>query len=452
VTVTLAVEALLVGAGEHAPVARGGSLPYAHLDHAASTPPFARVMDAVRDAALRYASVHRGTGWKSRQTTRAFEDARTRVGRRVGADSSQVVVFVRNTTEALNHLSRRIAVPPGGGHVVVVTGMEHHSNDLPWRRAGAVVRARVDAAGRVDEDQLRDLLRAHAGRVAALAVTAASNVTGIVNPVHRWARWAHEAGAPIVVDAAQLVPHRPLDCHPAPDPEHLDAVAFSAHKCYAPFGVGALVAPRALLAAGEPAVVGGGTIDVVGDDYVSWTAPPAREEAGTPCALGALALAEALDALAALGWDTVAAHEGALAALLHQHLRAVPGLTLYGDAGPCDLDHRLGVFAFNLDPLPHGLVAAALDYEWGIGVRNGCFCAHPYVKALLGLTAGAIEAFENRVRAGDRRAQPGMVRASVGLAASRDDAARLVTALHAIADGEHGEYVEDVDGVWSPVT
>jgi len=444
------VETLLLGAGEPAPVARGGSLPYAHLDHAASTPPFARVMDAVRDAAVRYASVHRGAGWKSRQTTGAFEGARARVGRHVGADASQVVVFVRNTTEALNHLARGIAVPPG--HVVVVTGMEHHSNDLPWRRAGTVVRARVDPAGRVDEDQLRALLRAHAGRVAALAACAASNVTGIVNPVHRWARWAHEAGAPIVVDAAQLVPHHPLDCLPASDPGHLDAVAFSAHKCYAPFGVGALVAPRALLAAGEPPVVGGGTIDVVGDDYVSWTAPPARDEAGTPCAIGALALAEALDALAALGWDAVAAHESALAALLHQHLRAVPGLTLYGDTGPYDPDQRLGVFAFNLEPLPHGLVAAALDHEWGIGVRNGCFCAHPYVKSLLDLSAGAISEFETRVRAGDRRAQPGMVRASIGLAASRDDAARLVTALDAIAGGAHGEYVEDVDGVWNPIT
>ncbi len=446
----MAAQALLVGGGEAAPVSRGGTLPYAHFDHAASTPPFVRALDTVRDAAARYASVHRGGGWKSRRTTVAFEEARARVALRVGADPSQVVVFVRNTTEALNQLARRIVVP--AGHVVVVTGMEHHSNDLPWRRAGAVVRAGVDAAGRVDEDQLRGLLRAHAGRVAALAVTAASNVTGLVNPVHRWARWAHEAGAPIVVDAAQLVPHRPLDCRPATDPEHLDAVAFSAHKCYAPFGVGVLVAPRAVLGAGEPAVVGGGAIDVVGDDYVSWTAPPAREEAGTPCALGVLALAEALDVLAEFGWDAVAAHEGAPAALLDQHLRAVPGLTLYGDAEPCDPEHRLGVFAFTLDALPHGLVAAALDHEWGIGVRNGCFCAHPYVKALLHLSAGAIDAFETRVRSGDRRGQPGMVRASVGLAATRDDAARLVTALASIAGGGHEAYVEALDGVWTPAT
>ena len=180
-------------------------------------------------------------------------------------------------------------------------------------------------------------------------------------------------------------------------------------------------------------------------------APPERDEAGTPCVLGAIAVAEALEALGGLGWEAVAAHEGGAAAVLHQHLRQVPGLTLYGDAGPFDPDTRLGVFPFNLGNLPHGLVAAVLDHEWGIGVRSGCFCAHPYVKSLLGLTPRAIERFESRSRAGDHSDQPGMVRASVGLASTRTDAERLVTALHAIQRGEHGEYREDHHGTWAPV-
>ncbi len=442
--------ALLVGSDTPVPVARGGVVLYAHCDHAASTPPLARVLTGVMEAAASYANVHRGTGWKSRRTSERYEDARERVARALGAGADQVVVFTRNTTQGLNLVSRRLAARRG--EVAIVTGMEHHSNDLPWRRALPVLRAPVDDTGRVDEERLRCLLRGHAGRVAALAVTAASNVTGVVNPVHRWARWAHEAGALIVVDAAQLVPHRPLDCRPAEDPEHLDVVAFSAHKCYAPFGAGALVAPRSLLAGGDPAEAGGGTVEVVGDDYVAWAAPPAREEAGTPPVLGAIALADALDVLEALGRDAVVAHEDALAARAHARLRAVPGLTLYGDApGPFDPASRLGVFSFGLAGLPHGLVGAALDHEWGIGTRTGCFCAHPYVKRLLGLSPAAVRDFEARTLAGDRSRQPGMVRASLGLATTAADVERLGDALEAVARGDHEAYEEDrALGDWRP--
>ncbi len=443
--------ALLAGGDVEVPLVTGAPARYAHLDHAASTPPLRRALAAVREAADWYANVHRGAGAKSRRTTTAYEQARDRVARAVHADAAQVTVFVRNATEALNLLARHIPVPRG--HVVVVTAMEHHSNDLPWRRSGPVVRAETDAHGRVDEDQLRDLLRAHRGRVAALAVTAASNVTGLVNPVHRWARWAHEAGASIVVDAAQRIPHRPLDCRPADDPEHLDAVAFSAHKCYAPFGVGVLVASRALLGAGEPILVGGGTVDAVGDDYVAWAPPPERHEAGTPCVLGAIALAAALDALEAIAWDAIHAYETGLARVAHGRLRAVPGLRIHGDPPePFDPAERLGTFSFTLGDRPHALVAAVLDHEWGIGVRSGCHCAHPYVKRLLGLTAEAIAGYEARVVAGDRAAQPGLVRVSLGLATRSGDLDRLGEALTAVARGDHrDDYVEDpATGVWAP--
>lgn len=429
------------------PTLSGAGRPYAHFDHAASTPPLASVLDAVNAFVPYYANVHRGHGFKSRYSSRALEQARHAVLDFAGAaDATHVAVFTRNTTEAINLLAARWPLPAGA--VVIATAMEHHSNDLPWRRVATVLHARVDATGAVDETHLRDLLRAHRGSVAVLAVTAASNVTGIVNPVHRWAAWAHEAGAKIVVDAAQLVPHRRLVMGSPGDEAHLDAVAFSAHKLYAPFGAGVLVAPRGVLAQGEPHLVGGGTVDVVSLDHAVWTGLPDREEAGTPAVIGAVALDAAIRALAGIGWENVAAHEARLSERLARGLATVPGLEVYGRAA--DRDH-LALVAFSIAGVPHRLVGAVLDYEWAIGTRCGCFCAHPFVKLLLRLSDEAAQDLERRVVAGDLAAQPGMVRASIGLATSEADVDRLVEALRAVADGRHAAYTLDhASGDYAP--
>jgi selenocysteine lyase/cysteine desulfurase len=303
---------------------------------------------------------------------------------------------------------------------------------------------RVGQEGRLDEVDLQDRLREHAGRVALLAVTGASNVTGIVNPVHTYARWAHAVGARIVVDAAQLAPHRAIGMRPGDDPEHLDFVAFSAHKLYAPFGVGVLVGPRDVFAAGDPDDVGGGTVDSVDWDRVRWTALPEREEAGTPCITGAVALAAALREYEAIGWACINAHEARLTRHALEVLRAVPGLTLYGDADPARAADRLGVVAFNLGSLPHGLVAAVLAHEWGIATRDGCFCAHPYVKTLLGVGDAASRQIEERIAQGDRSDLPGAVRVSFGLYNTIQEIDVLGEALHAVAAGRHDRgYVLD---------
>lgn len=438
---------LVIGAEECVTTRRLGRTTYVNLDHAASTPPLAPALRALEEGSRWYANVHRGSGYKARHTTEQFEAARERLAAFVRADAaSQACVFVRNATEGLNRLARRIPIP--AGHVVIVTDMEHHSNDLPWRLVAPVVRVGVRPDGRVDEDELRETLRRQAGRVAVVAATAASNVTGFVNPVHRWAAWAHEAGARMVVDAAQLVPHRPLDLRPAQDPEHLDAVAFSGHKLYAPFGAGVLVAPRDVLGQGDPDQVGGGTVDAVGRDYVVWAGLPDREEAGTPVILGAIALAAAADAIEAAGWPAVVAHESELAGRAFAGLKDVAGVTVYGGCEP-DPD-RLGVIPFNFERVPHGKAAAILGDEWGIGTRSGCFCAHPYVQSLLGIDLAGAHALAARATAGQKRGLPGMVRASIGLSSSAQDIDRLVDAVSAIARGEHDDtYVEDAKGEWT---
>jgi selenocysteine lyase/cysteine desulfurase len=426
------LRALVTGAEAKVPVLGGGTVGYVNFDNAASTPPFRSVLGRVNRFADWYSNVHRGTGFKSRLSTQAYEDARAAVSRFVGADPERdVVLFTRNTTSALNLLARRLTLPPGS--VVLTTEMEHHSNDLPWRRVAPVVRVRVGPDGAVDEGDLRDQLERYSGRVALLAVTGASNVTGIINPVHRYAAWAHAAGARIVVDAAQLAPHGPIDMGPAGDPEHLDFVAFSAHKMYAPFGVGVLVGHRDAFHHGEPFEVGGGTVDVVGETDVTWADLPDREEAGTPCILGAVALHAAIRTYGDIGWAAVTGHEAELTTTAMDRMVRVRGLTLYAS------EHlpRFGVLTFNLAGLPHGLVAAILSHEWGIGSRSGCFCAQGYIRRLLGVGEDRSLRFARHLAAGDRSERPGAVRVSFGLSNTLDDVARFLEALTQVAAGRY---------------
>jgi cysteine desulfurase/selenocysteine lyase len=442
----------VAGTGIPVPVLGGGEVPFINLDNAASTPPVLAALEAVNRLAPVYSNVHRGTGFKSRVSSHLYDMARERISRFVGADPSQVTVFTRNTTEAINHVARRLQ--PDTGDVVLTTMMEHHSNDLPWRRVAQVVYVEVDGAGAIDQNDLRRKLEAYQGRVSLLAVTGASNVTGQLNPIHTWAEWVHTAGGMILVDAAQLAAHRPISLRSAGDPGHLDFLAFSGHKLYAPFGAGVLIGPREFFTLGDPVEVGGGTVDMVSVDRVEWADLPDREEAGTPCVMGAVALAEAVSELDRLGWDQLVAHETMLTVQLLQQLSRIPGLTIYGSTAA----ERIGVVAFNLGDIPHGLVAAILSCEWGIGVRNGCFCAHPFVKQLLGVSDLESRIIESRMRDGDRSLVPGAVRVSLGIHNTEADIERLALALGEIAAGKYdrkyrlnrstGEY-EHPD--WNPV-
>jgi selenocysteine lyase/cysteine desulfurase len=224
--------------------------------------------------------------------------------------------------------------------------------------------------------------------VALVAVTGASNVTGFLQPIHRLAQKAHAAGALILVDAAQLAPHRQVDMRPDDDPEHLDFVVLSAHKMYAPFGTGALVGPKEVFLRDAPEYTGGGTVDVVTMDEVHWAGMPDRDEAGSPNVVGAMAMAVAAQTLMEVGMDSVAAHEEALIAYALEKLQGVPGMTIYGETDPARAREKVGVIPFNLAGVSHFLLAAILGYEGGIGVRSGCFCAHPYRPPLRGSSIG----------------------------------------------------------------
>ncbi|MEP7356646.1 MAG: aminotransferase class V-fold PLP-dependent enzyme, partial [Anaerolineales bacterium] len=292
----------------------GSLAPYINFDNAASTPPLQAVEAAVRAFMPWYSSVHRGNGFKSRLATHAYEQARAITLGFVGADpATHVCIFGKNTTEATNKLARRFPFRPGRD-VVLVSMMEHHSNDLPYRAAAKVVHVQLTPTGELDEADFDRKLAEYAGRVALVAIAGASNVSGYINPCHRLAEKAHAAGAHILVDCAQLAPHRAVAMGALDDPAHFDYVAISGHKLYAPYGTGALIGRRDTFEQGEPDMRGGGTVEIVTENTVDWSAPPDREEAGSPNVVGAVALAAAIEQLQAVGMDNVAAHEAELTA------------------------------------------------------------------------------------------------------------------------------------------
>ncbi len=398
--------------GDHLPVtlADGRKVDHANLDYAATAPCLSVAADAVNDLLPWYASVHRGAGAASKRSTLAYEQARETITDFLDARPDDHVIFTRNTTDALNLLAR--AVP--AGTVVVGWEGEHHANLLPWAQ---VVRLPVPA---YPDDCVRDLTTALAGlgRPALVAVTGASNVTGEVWPIDALTEVAHRFGARIVVDAAQLAPHRRLSLAET----GVDYVALSGHKLYAPFGAGVLAGRADWLDAAEPYLAGGGATAHVGDDgSVRWQVGPARHEAGTPNLLGAVALAAACARIGAADRALLAGHEQALLSRLRRGLAEIPGVAelrmfpSYHD--------RVGIVSFAVAGIEATAVSERLAREHGIGVRDGLFCAHPLARRLLREAAERV----------GRPLGTSAVRASIGIGSTDEHVERLVGAVRELA-------------------
>ena len=411
----------LVGDDVVVPCLDGTERRYVNLDSAASTSALPAVVDAVERFVPQYSSVHRGAGYKSRRSTAAYEEARAALLAFAAGDPERDVAIVcRNTTEAINHLAYRLRLEPDD--VVLTTVVEHHANLLPWGRVATRRYVECGTDGTFSLDDVVAGLDA-APRPRLLAVTGASNVTGWLPDLPGILAAARERGVPVLVDAAQLAPHRPI-------PAGADYVAFSGHKLYAPFGAGALVGRRATFADGDPFLAGGGAVDLVDLDEVVWSAPPEREEAGSPNVVGAVALHAAIDELGRIGWESLVAHEQSLARRLRAGLAATPGVRLLGPPPGAD---TLAIATFAVEGAHHALVAARLSAEHGIGVRHGCFCAHPYLIRLLGLAHDEVDRYRAALRTGDHRTMPGAVRASCGIATTDADVDALLAAVAQVA-------------------
>lgn len=430
---------LLVGVDTEVPTLNG-TRRYINFDNAASTPTFVPIVEAVNSFLRFYSNVHRGTGFKSQLSSWAFEQLRDIVAEFVSANlKRQVVIFTKNSTDAINKLANRIEF--SDDDVVITTLMEHHSNELPWRRVAKVKHVGLNPDGTINKDHFLSQLKTYGSKIKLVAVSGASNVTGYINDIDFFAKETHRIGAKIVVDAAQLAPHRPINMKPN-DSEHcLDYLVFSAHKMYAPFGIGVLISDRETFERGAPDTVGGGAVDIVTLEEAYWTDLPDKEEAGTPDIIGVIALAKAVEMFGQIGWENVIKHEAELTAYALERLMKIPGVKLYGDTDLNRCAERLGVVPFNVGDLPHALVAAILSYEGAIGVRAGCFCAHTYVKELLGVTEAESHRLEAQILARDRSEIPGTVRASFGIYNTTDEVDALVELIRKIARGEYvGKY------------
>lgn len=408
VTFSSYLRSLVVGANTQVPVMSGGYVTAVNFDNAATTPPFCAVMDEIIAFAPWYSSVHRGKGYKSIVTSELYEQARQTVKQFIRAGAADTVVFTKSTTESINLLANVLA-NDGGKNLILATDMEHLANDLPWRRYCKVDYACLDAFGRLSLKNVEDKLKQHKGKVALVAVTGASNVTGYLNPVHSIARLAHKYGAKIFVDGAQLVPHMPFCMNTGQAAERIDFLAFSAHKMYAPFGTGVLVGNNEELAQAEPLLWGGGAVGLTSQQFIEWDNAPGRYEAGTPNVMGVVALAAAIRAFEANGLQMIHQYESGLISAVIAGLADISGIQLYS-VPACD-DERVSLISFTMEGIDHGLLAQALSQEAGIAVRNGLFCAHPYVEKLLKISEKELDFYHTH----DDAPVPGLVRVSLGL-------------------------------------
>ena len=427
----------LVGADTEVPVLPDGTRRYVNLDYAASAPALQVVHDAVEELLGWYSSVHRGAGFKSRASTAAYEGARESIRAFVNARADDAVIITRNTTDSINLLAGTL---PEGTHVVAFAG-EHHANLLPWKRIGVRYLPVPETPAEMLEmlaTTLRDL--PHCEDPHLVAATGASNVTGEMWPLAEIAEVTHEFGARLLVDAAQLAPHGPIDMQR----DGIDYLAMSGHKLYAPYGAGALIGERDWLSSGDPFLRGGGAVKLVTVDETLWADLPDRQEAGSPNVIGAVAMGVACDALASAGMDVIAAEEARMLSFARERLAGVEGFEHYR-VWPAD-HPRVGLLTFNLRGVPYDLLAAVLSAEYGIGIRHGCFCAHPLMMRLLRVDDAEAHRLVEETKAGHHERLPGAARMSLGLGSTVDDIEALVSALRSIAaDGPRWTYAVDPD-------
>jgi cysteine desulfurase/selenocysteine lyase len=374
-----------------------GGKPLAYLDNAATSQKPREVLDAIRVYYERgNANVHRALHTLGEEATAAFEGARKKVQRFINAEKPAEIIFTRGTTESIN----LVASSWGGaklkkGDVVLLTGMEHHSNLVPWQiacaRRGSTLRfIPLAEDGTLD---LEEAERTWDPGTRLVAVTFVSNVLGTINDVKSIAALAHARGALVLVDGAQAVPHMRVDVQDI----DCDFFAFSGHKMYAPMGIGALYGKEKILDAMPPWMGGGEMIRSVSLEQSTWNDLPWKFEAGTPNVEGAVGLSAAIDYLHALGLPAIGAWEEELAAYARERLGGVRELTQYGAA-----KRRSGVFPFNLGDIHAHDVAQFLDRE-GIAVRAGHHCAQPLARKLgVAATVRASLAFYNTFSEIDR--------------------------------------------------
>lgn len=442
-------------------IANGEETRRIYLDSTASTLMMGIAHRTSEKFLKHYSNTHSLMHFSAKIATKTYAWVHERMLEFVHADSEHYTCFFTGsgTTSGMNRIARIFNNLQPKKDIVLVSIMEHHSNDLPHRKHGGhVIHIPVDTheskMGCVDMDLLEHYLKEYEGRVNYVSVTGISNVTGIINPINEVAKLAHHYGAYIVVDAAQMAAHVPIHMSGHADTAmDLDALIFSGHKTYAPGSPGVVIARKDLIGKIEPEEVGGGMVDrVLPERYYVKNDFPDREEAGTPNILGAITLGTAIHVLDQIGMDNILEEDTQLTHYCLEEMLNISKVVIYGETCMTTCP-RAGTISFNIKQLNHGLVAAILNDYFNIAVRNECFCAHPYVEKMLELTH-RIQIYKARAKnITNWHTEPwmGMVRVSFGIYNTESDVDHFIHALKDIISkqdeyalhytiNDHGDY------------
>lgn len=419
---------LLIGIDAKVDIINGKKVSCINFDNAATTPPLKSVVESIISLSNYYGSIGRGAGHKSEITTKIYNESREYLMDffNIKDKEKYTVIYVSNTTEGINKLARTFKHKKDD--IVLCTRMEHHSNDLPWRRRWKIEYAGVDVLGRLKIDEIQDKLIHYKGKIKYVTVTGASNVTGYINDIHKIAKIAHKYGAKIIVDGAQLVPHLKVDMSGKEDDEYIDFLVFSAHKLYAPFGGGAIIGLKDVFDKNLPDADGGGTVEIVMDKKIEYLGAPEKNEAGTPNFFGAIAISKALESLDTIGFDIIHENENKLKNKLLEGLISIPRIINYADIN--EVEDRLGICVFNIESLYHADVAEVLAKVYGISVRQGWFCAHPYCRRLMHVSEKDASAFIHD----DNKRMPGMIRVSFGIYNTEEEVDYFLNSIEQIVE------------------
>ncbi|MCP4333692.1 MAG: aminotransferase class V-fold PLP-dependent enzyme [Gammaproteobacteria bacterium] len=431
------LQASFIGCKTEYPTVDGKRGPRVYLDSAASTLMMEPAYEVGHEFLKHYASTHSDLHYAARGASHAFEWAHERVLEFVDADPATYCCFFagNGATAGFNRMAASLSCARPERGIVLISEMEHHSNDLPHRHHNAQTihipcMGEFERYGGLDMDKLRAIFDEHGENINYIAVTGASNVAGAITPLAEVAALAHAVGAYLIVDGAQMIAHAPLSMNDT----DIDVLVFSGHKIYAPGSPGAVIAKRSVLNAIKPAELGGGMVDdVYLDEFMPTATLPDREEAGTPNIVGGIMLGAVLDLLTRAGMDNVRDKEIDLIDFAWNGLKEIEGVSVYGPE-PSEVP-RTGTIAFNIKGFDHGLTAAALNDYHNIQVRNGCFCAHPYVRELLKRELWEMDIDPDAPNAeADVERKRGMARASLGLYTTQADLEALLVGVRDLVE------------------
>lgn len=395
-------------------------VPHINFDSSASTQPFQNTCKIIDKYTNYYSSVGRSHGFLSKLSSKTLEDCRKIILDFVGATEQDICIFGKNSTECINKLSHYF----NEQDIVLVSKMEHHSNLLPWKKC-KVDYINITDEGRLDLNDLQTKINHYGKKLRLVAITGASNVSGIVNPIKIISEMVHQNGSLLMVDCAQLAPHIQINKKNL----GIDFMCMSGHKMYAPMGIGVLIGSGTFFSSHDPCFVGGGEVKFVSLDNVVWKAPPSKDEEGTQNIIGIIAFANSILTLNKIGMENVDRYEMELFNKAYDRISKIKNIKIITprkDVVP--------LISFYVKKMNHNLVGEILSNEYGISCRSGCFCAMPYIQELGKMSKCAINNVMKNVLNNDMRDMFGFVRISFSLYNTPEEVDKLCDALENITN------------------